>query len=238
MKWVTDRTGRFPKRPHYLREEIDSECEDVLSELRKSIDGKIAFPVTTDDLTVLIESRVEDLDLFADLSAEEGHVEGVTEFYPGRRPRVRISEKLTSDPRMVNRLRTTLTHEFGHVVFHSFLLSENPQPRGLFGETRETHSKKCKRENILGASERDWMEWQAGYACGAFLMPHTELKQLIRSFIEVRHISVGRFATDSKDGELLVSAVCHHFSVSRDAARVRLSQMGAVQESAGVVPLF
>jgi hypothetical protein len=25
MKWVTDRTGRFAQRPHYLPEELDAE---------------------------------------------------------------------------------------------------------------------------------------------------------------------------------------------------------------------
>lgn len=27
MKWVRDKTGRFPQRPHYLPAEIDDECE-------------------------------------------------------------------------------------------------------------------------------------------------------------------------------------------------------------------
>ena len=30
MKWVKDKTGRFPQRPHYLPEEIDDECERVV----------------------------------------------------------------------------------------------------------------------------------------------------------------------------------------------------------------
>jgi hypothetical protein len=26
MRWVTDRTGRFPQRPHYEPEELDAAC--------------------------------------------------------------------------------------------------------------------------------------------------------------------------------------------------------------------
>ena len=30
MKWVTDRTGRFAKRPHYDPTELDQECERII----------------------------------------------------------------------------------------------------------------------------------------------------------------------------------------------------------------
>lgn len=117
MKWVNDKTGRFPRRPHYLPEELDTACEMLIADFLRQRHGKIEFPISTDDLTVLIESMVDDLDLYADLSQEEGEVEGVTDFFPGNRPKVRIAKRLSSDQRMINRFRTTLTHELGHVKF-------------------------------------------------------------------------------------------------------------------------
>jgi hypothetical protein len=35
----------------------------------------------------------------------------------------------------------------------------------------------CKRDGIINARQSDWTEWQAGYACGALLMP-ASLNQL------------------------------------------------------------
>src|ERR1700694_5925641 len=118
MKWVKDRTSRFSLRPHYLPAELDSECEKLISDFLYQRHGRIGYPVSTDDLTVLIETLTSDLDLYSDLSNEEGEVEGVTDFFSGRRPMVRISRHLTLDPGMNNRFRTTLTHELGHVKFH------------------------------------------------------------------------------------------------------------------------
>lgn len=230
MKWVTDKTGRFQKRPHYLPDELDHECERIVGDFLHSTHGEISYPISTDDLTVLMESRVGDLDLYADLSREGGDVEGVTDFYTGRQPDVRISNKLTSGNHFDHRLRTTLTHELGHVVFHSFMFDENSRTGTLFGGPSQVVSNKCKRDNILEASHKDWMEWQAGYACGAFLMPVTALRGVVREFLEVHRISVGRFASRSHHGQLLISRVNEHFSVSRDAARVRLSQLGALQD--------
>lgn len=82
--------------------------------------GKVDYPVETDDLTVLIEMHDADLDPYA----YERDVEGVTEFFPDRGPKVSISERIAADERRENRFRTTLTHEFGHVKFHGPLWAQ------------------------------------------------------------------------------------------------------------------
>lgn len=121
MKWVKDKTGRFPQRPHYLPEELDEECEHTVLTFLRDRHGRVSFPIATDDLTVLIEGAVDDFDLYADLSQENGDIEGVTDFFPGKRPKVRISRRLSEAPNLENRLRTTLTHEYAHVRFHGFM---------------------------------------------------------------------------------------------------------------------
>jgi len=121
MKLVRDTTGRFLERPHYEPKELDQECESLICGFLKGKYGSAIFPVSTDDLATLIEQEAEDLDLYADLSMYGENVEGVTIFIPGGKPEVKIAKELSEDSRRENRLRTTLTHEFGHVHFHSYL---------------------------------------------------------------------------------------------------------------------
>ena len=143
MKWVPDRTGRFHRRPHYEPDELNKTCESLVSEFLQRRHGRVKYPVSTEDLTVLIESSAGDLDLYADLSGEEGEVEGVTDFFRSREPSVRIASRLSTDPRMENRLRTTLTHELGHVKLHAFMF-EVERSASLFSSPCDA-SNKCKR---------------------------------------------------------------------------------------------
>src|SRR5262245_19221242 len=113
VQYVPDKTGRFAQRPHYKPQEMDRECENIITSFLRSRYGDVQFPVSTEDLTRLIEQDAEDLDLYADLSEFGAEVEGVTEFFPGKKPVVKIAERLSGDERMENRLRTTLTHEYG-----------------------------------------------------------------------------------------------------------------------------
>src|SRR5262245_10401430 len=109
VMYVRDQTGRFPQRPHYKPEELDRECESLITTFIKGLHGKVGYPVETEDLKTLIERDTEDLDVYADLSTYGAEVEGVTEFNAGRKPSVKIARHLTEDDRRENRLRTTLT---------------------------------------------------------------------------------------------------------------------------------
>lgn len=227
MKWVRDQTGRFPERPHYLPAELDDTCEQLVDAFLKQRHGAVRYPISTDDLMVLVEGKASDLDLYADFSREAGEVEGVTEFLQGDKPRVRIAAGLTQDARRENRLRTTLTHELGHVEFHAFLFAL-PRPDQLFAlpESAEPdRAAACRRETILSTSMSDWMEWQAGYACGALLMPLTALRAVVRSVFEQLGIA-GPTPARSLAGETLIASVLEAFQVSSDAARVRLTKVG------------
>ena len=89
--------------------------------------GEIRFPISTEDLAHLIERESEDLDLYANLTAHGPDVDGVTEWL-GERPCVKISVLLAAADHRENRLRTTLTHEYGHVHFHTALLGTRCLP--------------------------------------------------------------------------------------------------------------
>jgi hypothetical protein len=229
MKWVPDKTGRFAQRPHYLPEELDEECEQVVRTFLRQKYGRIDFPIRTDDLTVFIEQKA-DLDSYADLSGEEGEVEGVTEFTPGQRPTVRISIALAA-PYLENRLRTTLTHEWGHVHLHRPMYDVETRSRSLFGDEARPVANKCKRDNIVGASETDWMEWQAGYVCGAILMPASALMDTVQAFRRQNGLALSNLALHSDAGQRLIETVAARFQTSRDAARVRLLKKRILTDS-------
>ena len=130
MKWVIDKTGRFGWRPYYDQAELDSECEQIVSDFLIQKYGVIKFPITTDDLSIMIERDTSDLDLFADLSFDGDDVEGTTDFFPHKKPAVKIARELSLDSSKNLRLRTTMAHEYGHVRFHNFLwgMSAAPKP--------------------------------------------------------------------------------------------------------------
>lgn len=222
VRMVPDRTGRFPERPHYRPQELDRGCEGIITNFLRDLHGKVEFPVLTDDLTKLIERDAADLDLYADLSCIGPEVEGVTEFRHGDRPTVRVADYLASDPRRENRLRTTLAHEYGHVHYHAYLWELHPPGPDLLRPGGCSEPSHCKRETMLNAPQTDWMEWQAGYVCGALLMPASYIKQLVGAYQE-RHGLFGPVAADGQHGQALIAQVVERFRVSEDAARVRLS---------------
>lgn len=237
VTYVRDQTGRFQQRPHYKPEELDRECESVITGFLKGLYGEARYPVDTEDLKKLIERDAEDLDIYADLSIYGPDVEGVTEFKPGRKPAVKIASVLTEDERRENRLRTTLTHEWGHVHFHAYLWEVEPPPPDLLRQQPNRDKVICKRDSMLDAAQTDWMEWQAGYVCGAILMPKTAVLTLCRRFAE-DHGIFGAVSLQAAAGADLISQVVSAFKVSADAARVRLLKLNLVTEAAPNQSLF
>lgn len=229
MKWIPDKTGRFARRPYFDAEELDQRCEQAIVGFLVGKYGEVVLPVPTDDLTVLIE-RDADLDLYADLREEEGLVEGVTDFFPNEKPRVRIATDLSEQGYREHRLRTTLTHEYAHVLYHTPLYDPEPEPT-LFAEPGSRPAPRCHRDTMLGSGTKDWLEWQAGYASGALLMPRTHLGQLVDE-TRVRLGIYGPARANSSQGRALVSQMATAFDVSRDAARVRLRQLGYLVDGA------
>jgi hypothetical protein len=237
MKYVPDRTGRFAERPHYEAQELDAMFERIISRFLKSRYGVIEFPISTDDLTVLIEQDSDDLDPYADLSSYGRDVEGVTEFRPGHKPRVRISSTLSASESRENRFRTTLTHEFGHVRLHGYLFDMKATGPGLFGGAKRPDVIACKRDTMVAAAQSDWMEWQAGYACGATLMPASHARRVAGEYLTKANL-YGAVPAASTHGQALIDSVVETFQVSRDAGRVRLSVLGFLGAPSATGSLF
>ena len=233
MRYVRDQTGRFSQRPHYEPRELDAEFEKIVVEFLRVRHGKVEFPITTDDLTVLIERDAQDLDVYADLTGYAHGVEGVTEFWPRRKPTVRISAALANSENHENRLRTTMTHEYGHVHLHSHLFAMETGD-SLFDRAGKPGVIACKRDTMLTAVRTDWMEWQAGYACGAILMPATRARATADAYRRDAGV-YGAVPVTDRHGQAMIDLVAGVFQVSREAARVRLSVLGilGVAQAAG-----
>jgi hypothetical protein len=232
MKWVPDRTGQFAQRPHYTPQELDAECEKIISTFLRKKYGRVEYPITTDDLTVLIEEKA-DFDSFADLSGEGADVEGLTEFRPGKRPVVKIAASFGETAHKENRLRTTLTHEYGHVHFHQFMFDSTTQSFSLFPAPAKPQVNRCHRHSIVDAPTTEWIEWQAGYACGALLMPVTALDETTRQHCRNAGIAYRDIGATSQEGRALIERIANRFQTSKDAAHVRLIKRGVVIDGAG-----
>ena len=237
VKMIPDNMGRFARRPFYQERELDNECERLIGELLLKRRGKIAYPVDTEDLAVLIEMHDADLDSCADLSSYGDDVEGVTEFFPDRGPKVSISDRIAADDRRENRLRTTLTHEFGHVKFHGPLWAEKFATGDMLERGVNANKAISKRDNILNAPKTDWMEWQAGYISGALLMPARPVRRLVSDYCAPRELH-GDIHKDSDHAVHLVQLVVEQFAVSEEAARIRLLKLNLIKTVLGSASLF
>ena len=210
MRWYPDPIGRFPERPFYENDELDRDCETIITEFLMARRGKVAFPIDTNDLVVLLEQETADLDLYADLSADGPDKEGKTIFSSRGKPKVQISAAL-QEPRRENRLRTTLAHELGHVKFHNY----------LYGLYPGRPSPCCSGHTIIGASASDWLEWQAGHCSVSFLMPLRALRRTVREAKKEAGV-VAEPSIGSTVGQMVIWLVQDKYRVSADAARVRL----------------
>ena len=226
MRWIPDTTGRFGLRPHFERTEIDQQCERLVTEFLRSR-GAVRWPLSTDELTVLVEQNVSELDVYADLDDDGQDVEGVTELLPTGEVRIRVHARLGGDPRMENRLRMTVAHELGHVRFHMPLWVEEQVGGKSSGPGRVVG---CTPDSMLASDSVDWMEWQAAYAAGAILMPATPLRRVVARCFDDPGDAMA-LPEDSPAGRDLQTVVQRTFAVSRPAARVRLLQHGYLTES-------
>jgi Zn-dependent peptidase ImmA (M78 family) len=235
-RWVPDHTRRFRRRPHFEPVEIDKECEALVAEFLRRHRGKVEYPLDTNDLIILIEEHVGNLDVYADLSDEGRNVEGVTRFRIGERPDIEIAEILTSEDRRVNRYRTTLAHELGHARLHNPLFQRAFAAGDLFDGRREEKIV-CKRETMLEAPQSDWMEWQAGYASGAYLMPRQALAAELRPILDAGS-GIPPFRVDDGVADRLIPVVIDRFGVSREAAVVRPLKLNYLTRAERVPTLF
>lgn len=238
MRLCPDNTGRFPSRPYYDKDELDRLCEQTIEAfMQERYDGLI-LPVPTDALTKLIERDAQDLDTYADLATAGTGVDGLTRFYPGRKPKVRVSKELSVHRRHEHRLRTTLSHEYGHIMLHRGLYEGKVHAPEMLEDLARRTSPVCKRDNMVDSPGRDWMEWQAGHCCGALLMPISRLNRVVSEYFERHGVYAGSVRQNTPLAGELLYTISKNFFVSRAAARVRLDRLGYLADHDASPSLF
>lgn len=206
------------KPEFHATKRMDRDAEQAILTHVRSRRTDATFPITTDDLTTLIEKSAAELDVYADLAEFGSGVEGVTLFQPGERPIVKISGQL-SESASEKRLRSTLAHEFGHVLLHDPLFQRKTQ-EGLFARDRR-YLQVCYRDDAEKPTLGDLFEYQAWYVCGAVLLPFSELSSIVARVAEV----YGQYTDIWQHSELgcrLIDHAATIFGVSPQLARIRL----------------
>jgi hypothetical protein len=181
-----------------------------------------------------------ELDQYADLSPD---VLGVTEFRPGRPPRVLINKDLTGStmdadwvaPGIEGRWRATLAHKGVHILLHRVLFELNADQTSLLGPEAPApeaqHLMRClKREVAFGARTSDWREVQANRGMAALLMPRAIFLPVATAEIRGRPSTGGRLVAGSQAILEVARGLAERFAVSRQAVTIRLATLGFVSE--------
>lgn len=224
MRYKKDDTGRFDKRPHFELGYLDELCERTLLDYLTSTLESIAWPVSTETIIKLVERDTEELDLFTSMEEfglDDG-VDGFTDYSGSSKPLVYINKRLYNKPYLENRLRTTLAHEYGHVLLHGPLFRDDSPCKLL--KSPDEWTRPVPRTLSQRAKSKDWMEWQANYAMGALLMPKAAVEELVTWYARKYGFSAP-FGERTGHAMQLAEATSKHFLVSVEAASIRLKQM-------------
>jgi hypothetical protein len=212
-------------------EEIDRLCEEELR--RAGLLPPPERPVV--DVETFVEAHLGcDLDQYAPLPRD---VLGVTEFRSGLPPYVQVNGELTRlafdvpDPPAGarGRWRATLAHEAAHVLLHRSLVEPDPSQTSLLELTLESAPSgqlfRCLKREVAFGGGTDWRERQANRCMAALLMPRSLFVQAVARVKP----QVGLLPSDPVPGERaedLARKLARLFGVSREAARIRLRELG------------
>lgn len=221
MWWGRDFTGRFPRRPFYKREEIEVRAAEALQKCAEAASISIEHPLTDEILEILADYMTERFDISSDTTTYGVDVDGFTVFARHGKPSVVLNRDLAA-PSWRLRRRFTIAHELGHVVLHQPLYERDERQLDLLVR-KESVPVYCAKKDIERSI--DWCEWQAGYFAGALLIPGRELN----SFLTERAEFVEPLTDGTTDADRLIARVSGEFDVSRDAARVRMLQVGTIK---------
>jgi hypothetical protein len=221
MKTYRSKAGPFTERPYFEAEEIERTC---LEELRAA--G--LYPKEPEAIRIdrYIEKRFGVTPSYEDLGTG---VLGLTKF--GRKGVIEVviarsldEDRSTSSER---RVRTTLAHEAGHGVLHSYLFTVTGQCSLFPDGSGATPMVLCRDENSNGARgeyKGQWWEFQANKAIGAFLLPRPLVNAALDDFMMADGLLGGK-TLDNERRANAVRLLAEVFDVNAIVARLRLEEV-------------
>jgi hypothetical protein len=222
MRTIRSINGRLTERPHFQLREIDQICA---SELQKvSLYPSAPEPIRIDRF---IEKRFH---VTPDYEMLPDGVLGFTRFGKSGVEAIVVARSLDDGSSKVveRRLRSTLAHEAGHGLLHSYLFALGEKPKSLFDDHDHAPRILC-REVIDGRdvklrSNSHWSEFQANRAIGGLLMPRPLIERAIEKFfVEAGTFGVRRVVPDKRDAA--IRSLSDTFDVNPIVARLRLDDL-------------
>jgi hypothetical protein len=222
MKNLKAQSGPFVERPFFKEGEIEATCEAEL--IKANLYPASPGPVRIDRF---IEKRFSVTPSYEELPTG---ILGLTRFNSQGVAAIVVAEALDTENSVVaeRRIRTTLAHEAGHALFHTYLFVLAPRTP-LFGDSTDPNQPKVLcREGADGATQGryngQWWEYQANCAIGGLLLPG----RLVRKALEQYFVTTGTLGLMSFDHSRLEHAtrtLAEVFDVNPVVARIRIKQL-------------
>lgn len=224
MKTMRTAAGPLPERPYFSLDEIEQLAAD---ELRAA--G--LYPASPSPVRIerFIERRFQVTPIYEELPED---VLGYTRFGERGVLTIVVSRALSEEGtrRSERRLSTTLGHEAGHGLLHTYLFALSGQSRPLFDDEDVNPTRiLCRQQQILApTSERRydgrWWEFQANQCMAALLLPRPLVVESVQPLVRVEGL-MGRTVLPEALREEAVRHVAEVFEVNPIVARIRIGEM-------------
>ena len=224
MRTLKTTTGPFSERPYFTHEEIDHLS---IAELR----AVGLYPDTPSPVRIerFIEKRFRLSPIYEDLPDD---VLGYTRFGVDGVQAIVVSRTLSEDGTRVSeyRLSTTLGHEAGHGLLHSYLFALSSQSQPLFNDDDVSPTKVlCRKQEVLGSTTKKrydgrWWEYQANQCMSALLLPRPLVVECVRPFVRIEGMMEIAVLSEGRR-EQAVRHVAEVFKVNPVVARIRIAEL-------------
>ena len=224
MKTLMAATGPFSERPYFTHEEIDQLSIEELQAVG-------LYPNTPSPVRIerFIEKRFRLSPIYEDLPDD---VLGYTRFGEDGVQAIVVSKALSEEGTRVSeyRLSTTLGHEAGHGLLHSYLFALSAESQPLFNDDDVNPTKiLCRNQGVLvPATKRRydgrWWEYQANQCMSALLLPRALVVESVRPFVRIEGMMEIAVLPEGHR-EQAVRHVAEIFEVNPVVARIRIAEL-------------
>jgi hypothetical protein len=225
MKIYRSQKGPFQERPFFKQEEIERLCEDELKKLN-------LLPTEPEPIRIerFIEKRFHVTPVYEELPSG---VLGFTRFSNTGVEAIVVSRALSDEENKTaeRRINTTLAHEAGHGLLHTYLFAVGSQPEKLFGDDFDPKIPRILcRDEISGRGAKSgydgrWWEFQANQTIGALLLPKLLVHKALAETLLKSSGSFGLPQLKSGDRQKATDLISRIFNVNPAAAKIRIDQV-------------